>query len=324
MKIKSTWIPFFLSFVAIVGVRVYQITSIGVPSVRMQWDNIEMICFSIAAIAAVVIMLMSYLSKAVPKVFVLKKSIPVALASFLAAVVVALNGVNEIQRNLSASKDIQRIVFGIAGVAAGVAFILFGLCFLQEKNLFEKTKLFACVPTFWAVMSLATLFSAYNAIRTDVIHVTHVLSTIGVLFFLFEQARLFVGLFNKGTIRKLFYFGFGSVLFSMSFALNFLVKTLDLGQRFNSSAIVVISTPLVMVLYIVSVLFAVRVGQDAEVVEEISSGTPEKSDKYVAADEPVDETPSEDVPEVQENTEMSEVDALIADILTEKESTDEA
>lgn len=324
MKIKSTWIPFFLSLVAIVGVRVYQITSIGVPSVRMQWDNLEMICFSIAAIATVVIMLMSYLSKDVPKVFVLKKSIPVALASFLAAVVVALNGVNEIQRNLSASMDIQRIVFGIAGVAAGVAFVGFGLCFLKEKNIFEKTKLFACIPTFWAVMSLATLFSAYNAIRTDFIHVTHVLSTIGVLFFLFEQARLFVGLFNKGTIRKLFYFGFGSVLFSMSFALNFLVKTLDLGQRIDFNAMWTLATQLVVVLYVVSVLFAVRVGQDAEFVEEISSGAPEKTEEYIAAGEPVEKEPTEVVTDVQENTEMAEVDALIADILTEKETTDEA
>ena len=319
MKIKSTWIPFFLSFVAIVSVRVYQITSIGIPSVRMQWDHLEMVCFGIAAVATVVIMLMSYLSKDVPKVFVLKKSIPVGLASFLAAVVVALNGVNEIQRNLSASKDIQRLVFGIAAIAAAVAFILFGLCFLQEKNLFEKTKLFACIPTFWAVTLLARLFSAYNAVRTDFIHVTDVLSVIGLLFFLFEQARLFVGLFNKGTIKKLFYFGFGSILFSLTFTTNTLAKTLDLGQKIDSSTMLMLATQLVMVLYVVSVIFAVRVGQDAEVVEEISSGVPEKTDVYVAAEEPAEETP--DAPE---NSEMAEVDALIADILTEKEATDEA
>lgn len=323
MKIKSTWIPFFLSLVAIVSVRVYQITSIGVPSVRMQWDNLEMICFSIAAVATVVIMLMSYLSKDVPEVFVLKKSIPVALVSFLAAAVVALHGVNEIQMNKSASKDIQRLVFGIAAIAAAVALILFGLCFLKEKNLFEKTKLFACIPTFWVVMLLARLFSAYNAIRTDFIHVTHVLSVIGLLFLLFEQARLFVGLFNKGTIKKLFYFGFGSVLFTMTFATNTLAKTLDLGQKIDSSTMLMLATQLVMVLYVVSVIFAVRVGQDAEVVEEISSGTPEKTDVYVAADETVEKVPAEDGPEVEGNTEMAEVDALIADILTEKEATDE-
>lgn len=319
MKIKSTWIPFFLSLVAIVSVRVYQINSIGVPSVRMQWDNLEMICFSIAAVATVVIMLMSYLSKDVPEVFVLKKSVPVGLTSFFAAVVVALNGVNEIQRNPSASKDIQRLVFGIAAIAAAVAFILFGLCFLQEKNLFEKTKLFACIPTFWAVTLLARLFSAYNAVRTDFIHVTDVLSVIGLLFFLFEQARLFVGLFNAGTFRKLFYFGFGSILFSLTFTSNTLAKTLDLGQKIDSSTMLMLATQLVMVLYVVSVIFAVRVGQDAEVVEEISSGMPEKTDVYVAAEEPAEETP-----EAPEISEMAEVDALIADILTEKETTDEA
>lgn len=323
MKIKSTWIPFFLSLVAIVSVRVYQIASIGIPSVRMQWDNLEMVCFGIAAVATVVIMLMSYMSKDVPEVFVLKKNPLVGLASFLAAVIVAFNGVGVFQDYLS-EKNVQALIGGIAGIVAGVAFIFFGLCFLQEKNLFEKHKLFACIPTFWAVTLLAFLFSTYNAIRTDFVHVTDVLSVIGLLFFLFEQARLFVGLFNKGTIKKLFYLGFGSVLFTMTFATNTLAKTLDLGQRIDSSAMRLLVAPLVMVLYIVSVLFAVRVGQDAEVVEEISSGTLEKSDKYVAADEPVDETPSEDVPEVQENTEMSEVDALIADILTEKETTDEA
>ncbi len=323
MKIKSTWIPFFLSLVAIVSVRVYQTTSIGVPSVRMQWDNLEMICFGITAVATVVIILMSYMSKDVPEVFVLKKTPLVGMTSFLAAVVVALNGVGAFQAYLS-EKNIQALINGIAGIVAGVAFIFFGLCFLQEKNLFEKNKLFACIPTFWAVTVLAFRFSAYNAIRTEFIHVTDVLSTIGLLFFLFEQARLFVGLFNKGTIKKLFYFGFGSVLFTMTFATNTLAKTLDLGQGIDSRTMVMLATQLVMALYVVSVLFAVRVGQDAEVVEEISSGTPEKSDKYVAADEAVEKAPAEDVHEVQENTEMSEVDALIADILTEKEATDEA
>lgn len=324
MKIKSTWIPFFLSLVAIVSVRVYQVTSIGVPSVRMQWDNLEMICFGIAAVATVVIMLMSYMSKDVPEVFVLKKNPFVGLTSFLAAAVVALSGANEIQAYLAGSKEIQRLTFGVAGILAAVAFILFGLCFLQEKNLFEKTKLFACFPTFWAVTLLAKLFSAYNAIRTDFIHVTDVLSVIGLLFFLFEQARLFVGLFNKGTIKKLFYFGFSSVLFTMTFATNTLAKTLDLGQKIDSSTMLMLATQLVMVLYVVSVLFAVRVGQDAEFVEEISSSTPEKPDKYITVDKPAEEAPVEDVPEVQENTEMAEVDALIADILTEKEATDEA
>lgn len=319
MKIKSTWILFFLSLVAIVSVRVYQTTSIGIPSVRMQWDNLEVICFCVAAVATVIIMLMSYLSKDVPEIFVLKKSPLVGLISFLAAAVVALSGANEIQAYLSGSKEIQRLIFGTAGILAAVAFILFGLCFLQEKNLFEKTKLFACFPTFWAVMLLAKLFSAYNAIRTDFIHVTDVLSVIGLLFFLFEQARLFAGLFNKGTIRKLFYFGFGSVLFTMTFATNTLAKTLDLGQKIDSSTMLMLATQLVMVLYVVSVIFAVRVGQDAEVVEEISSGVPEKTDVYVVAEEPAEETPEE-----PENSEMAEVDALIADILTEKETTDEA
>lgn len=323
MKIKSTWIPFFLSLVAIVSVRVYQITSVGIPSVRIQWDNLEMICFGIAAVATVVIMLMSYMSKDVPEVFVLKKNPFVGLMSFLAAAVVALSGVNEIQAYLAGSKEIQRLTFGVAGILAAVAFILFGLCFLQEKNLFEKTKLFACFPTFWAVMLLAKLFSAYNAIRTDFIHVTAVLSVIGLLFFLFEQARLFAGLFNKGTIKKLFYFGFGSVLFTMAFATNTLAKTLDLGQKIDSSTMLILSTQMVMVLYVVSVLLAIRVGQDAEFVVEISSGAPEKTEEYVVADETVEKVPAEDVPEVEGNTEMAEVDALIADILTEKETTDE-
>lgn len=323
MKIKSTWIPFFLSLVAIVSVRTYQITSIGIPSVRMRWDTLEMICFGIAAVATVVIMLMSYMSKDVPEVFVLKKNPLVSLASFLAAVVVALNGVGAFQAYLS-EKNIQAFINGIAGIVAGVAFIFFGLCFLQEKNLFEKNKLFACIPTFWAVTVLAVRFSAYNAIRTDFVHVTDVLSVIGLLFFLFEQARLFVGLFNKGTIKKLFYFGFGSVLFTMTFATNTLAKTLDLGQRIDSRTMVMLATQLVMVLYVVSVLFAIRVGQDAEFVEEISSGAPEKTEEYVAADKPVEKDPTKDVPEVQGNTEMAEVDALIADILTEKETTDEA
>lgn len=316
MKIKSTWIPFFLSLVAIVSVRVYQIASVGVPSVRMQWDNLEMSCFWIAAVATLVIVLMSYLSKDAPDVFVLKKSPLFGLSSLVAAFVLMWSSVNDLQVYISSTVDLHYLARGIVGIFAAITFIYFGLSSAKEKNFFEKNKLFACIPTFWAVVLLAKLFSDYNAIRTDFIHVTEVLAVICLLFFLFEQARLFVGLFNASTFKKLFYFGFGAVLFMMTFITNYFAKTLDLGQKMNSSDILMLATQLVMILYVVSFLLTLKVGQDAEFVEEISSGAPEKANSYVAHDEPMKETT--DTPE---NTEMAEVDALIADIQNETATT---
>ena len=97
MKLKFNWVPFILSFVAILGLRIYQILSIGNAAVRVQWDNFEMICFVIAAVAFGIIILLSYLSKDAPDVFVLKKSIFTGLISMITAVFAIWSSVYEIK-----------------------------------------------------------------------------------------------------------------------------------------------------------------------------------------------------------------------------------
>ncbi len=319
MKLKSTWVPFFLSFVAVMGIRVYQILSVGVPAVRMQWDNFEMLCFWISAIATVVILIMSYMSKDAPEVFVVKKNLPTGIVSIVASLVVMLSSASELQQSLSSGMDIQALIRDVLGVAAGIVFIIFGLCFIKEKNLFEKYSLLVCLPSIWATMILAKLFAAYNAIRTDFIHVTDVLAIVCLLFFLFEQSRLFVGLFNAGSFRKLFFFGFGAVLFIMTFVTNDLAHAIDAGRQLDTSEMLMLATQLAMVLYVVSFLLAVKVGQDAEFVEEITSG---------ASEEPVNKEPFITTNEATEedtiytSTEMAEVDALIADIQNETAQKD--
>ena len=312
MKIKSTWVPFFLSFVAIVSIRLYQILSIGVPAARMQWDNLEMLCFWIAVVASLIIIAISYMSKDVPDIFILRKNLLMGLISFASAIVVNFRCFSELGQVLSSNMDMLGLLRGISGILAGVTFFIIGLCILQEKNIFEKNKLLACLPSFWAAMLLAKLFSEYNSIRTDFIHIADVLGVVCLLFFLFEQARLFVGLFNKETLKKLFFFGFGEVLFTTILITNNLAEAMYSGRHLTSIEIQNLAIQLIMMLYIVSFLCVVRVGSKAEFVENISSVSSSQDHE-----EPIVTNKTPDPEDNYVSSDMTEVDALIADIQNE-------
>ena len=262
MKLKFNWVPFILSFFAIMCLRIYQILSIGNATVRVQWDNLELICFVIAAVAFAIILILSYLSKDAPDVFVLKKSVFTGLISMITAVFAIWNSVYEIKDYLSSNNDWVNLLSGVLGLFAGITFILIGLNFIQEKNHFDKYRLLALVPTLWILAKLLKLFFEYNSTPTDVSNVSHSLAKIFLLFFLFAQARLFAGLFNCTTFKKLFYFGFSAILFMTVSLTNYIAVAMDTSSELNSSVIVSIMTEIILIVYTLFTLLATKTGKE--------------------------------------------------------------
>ena len=312
MKLKRTWIPFVLFFVAIMGLRIYQILSVGVASVRVQWDNFEMICFVFSAVASAMIIIMSYISKDAPDVFVIKKSRSVGVISILTAALIEWNAINEFNSYLSGGNEWVKLVSSIVGFLAGFAFITISFNFINEKNYFEKHKLLSLIPTLWALTLLLKLFFKYNSAPTTILNVSDSLAKICILFFLFNQSKLFASLFNATTFKKLFYFGFSAVLFTMVYTTNYLAVTIDLGRKLSLTNIVELLLELAIGVYILCTIYSIKTGQNLVADEkiELSDSTPE-----LVHNDNINNKTTNDVEE--EKPDMAEVDRLIEDIKNE-------
>lgn len=309
MKLKFTWVPFILSFIAIMVFRINQVLSIGNAAVRVQWDNFEMICFIIAVAAFAIIMIISYLSKDAPDVFVINKNLFVCLFSMITAIFVIWNSVNEFQSYLSGENEWIKLFCGMAGIFAGIVFIFVGLSFVKEKNYFEKHKLLILVPTLWALTTLLKIFFKYNSIPTNFLNVSNALASIFLLFFLFSQARLFAGLFNAATFKKLFYFGFSGILFLTISLTNYLLSIMDLGRKLSLANIITIITGLFLIVYVMCIIAAVKVGKNISLRGKVID-----EDNKQITDESTGNANSK---ETIKKEEMSEVDKLIEDIKNE-------
>ena len=295
------------------GLRIYQILSVGDAAVRVQWDNFEMLCFVFSAVASVIIIIMSYISKDVPDVFIIKKSLTVGIVSLLTAFFIEWNAINEFSAYLSGDNDWVKLVSSILGDLSGFAFIAIALNFINEKNYFEKHKLLSLLPTLWALALILKLFFKYNSSHTDILNVSDSLAKICILFFLFSQARLFARLFNETTFKKVFYFGFSAVLFTTVYVTNYLAVAIDLGRKLSLNNIVELLTEIAIGAYILCTIYSIKTGKALVLDEKTNLGDSESDELHNDSINNESDTNVE-----TEQTDMTEVDKLIEDIKNEK------
>lgn len=320
MKLKLNWIPFVISFISILGLRVYQILSIGNAAVRINWDNFEIVCFIIAAAAFGIIMIASYLSKDAPDVFVIKKNLLTGSVAILAATLALWSSIEKFRYYWPAvEKDWVDLFYIVTGVLAAVVFVLIGLGYIKEKNYFEKNKLLVLMPTLWVLAMILKLFFVYNSVQTSVIHVSNALAKIFLLFFMFSQARLFASLFNSATFKKLFYFGFSASLFMLISITNFWAVTIDFGRNFSTMEISNIITEFALIAYILCVIFSVQVGKNLGNAEDKPVVEKKESENIEAPAAAVTSTDT-----VENREEMAKVDRLIEDIKNENANKNSA
>lgn len=320
MKLKLNWVPFVISFIFILGLRVYQILSIGNAAVRINWDNFEIVCFIIAAATFGIIMIASYLSKDAPDVFVIRKNFLAGSVAILTAALALWSSVEKFRYYWPAvEKDWVDLFYIVTGVLASIVFVLIGLCYIKEKNYFEKNKLLVLMPTLWVLAIILKLFFVYNSVQTSVIHVSNALAKIFLLFFMFSQARLFASLFNSATFKKLFYFGFSASLFMLISITNFWAVTIDFGRNFSTMEISNIITEFALIAYILCVIFSVQVGKNLGNAEDKPVVEKKESENIEAPAAAVTSTDT-----VENREEMAKVDRLIEDIKNENANKNSA
>lgn len=309
MKLKITWVPFVLSLVSIMGLRIYQILSMGNAAVRMQWDTIELICFVIAAVSFGIIIFMSYISKDAPKAFTFKKSFLFNIVSSITSALFFVTAVRGFFSYFNGEKDWLELLTIILTFLTAVVVVFVSESYSKQKNFLEKYKLLTLIPVLWSLARVMKLFFEYNSTPTTVINVSTSLSVIFLTFFWFEHARIFSGLFNTATLKKLVYFGFSAVLFITIYLTNYLAVTMDLGRDLSHNNILSIAVDLFVIFYIMCFISVIQSGEGA-VLEETVTGD-------AAADtETTDENESGEQIDYPQ-AEMSEVDKLIEDIQNE-------
>lgn len=315
MKLKFTWIPFILSFITVLGLKIYQFVTLGDATVRTQWSNIEAITFIVALIAAIIITIMSLISKDSPEVFVLNKDIFTGTIAVLTALMVIWSSVNELIIYLSYKREIVYLFLSIFGILAGLVFIMSGVCFFKGKDFFQKYKLLTLLPTVWVLIRILNLFFAYNSIPTNLSHVTTSLAEIFLVFFLFYQARLFSGLFTKNTFKSIFYFGFAAILFVTLYATNNLLSIIDTGRKISINNLVYLITDLIIAFYVLCFISGLKLGKnlDDDVPELLSE--PEKIEEK-------EENVIDNISELNQDESMMKVDELIEEIKNENNKLD--
>ncbi len=268
MKLKYTWIPFILELIIITVFRLYQFITIGDVSVRVQWDNIELVSAFTSSIAVLIIIIMTYLSKDAPKFFILQEDKITGTVGCLAGVMVMCHSVSDFLSFLLSSKELMRLFSGVFGLAAGLVFIIMGICNIKGKDYFEKYRLLTLVPTLWALMSLLNTFFKYNSIPTTATNVINVLDEIFLVFFLFYQARMFANLFDEATFKKLFYCGFSAVIFMTLNAFGQFLTIMNSGATISLVDFIYIVAEIIIAVYALCFIFGIKLEQEVDILYE--------------------------------------------------------
>ena len=306
MKLKSTWIPFVLAFVAVLGLKIYQFITLGDATIRVQWSNIDMISMGIVVVAAVIIIIMSIFSKDSPKVFVVSKDFFTGTIAILTGLMVIWSSINELIIYLSYQRDIMYLSLSILGILAGLIFILLGVCSFKGKDLFQKCRLLTLLPSAWVLVRILNLFFKYNSIPTNLSHVATSFAEIFLVFFLFYQARLFAGLFTQNTFKKVFYFGFSTILFITLYATNDLLTVIDTGRKISIVNLIYIITDLVIAFYVLCFVSGLKLGKNLENISEA-----------LHESEQTEQITKDNIDEIEKNESMTQVNALIEEIKNE-------
>ena len=307
MKLKYISVPFILSLIAIIALRVYQFSSIGNAKVRLEWTNLELICVMITVAFLAFAIIISILSRNIPNFLKVDKHTFTGIIGALAGVLISCNGVADIIRFITSSKkDLLVLFLGIFGIAAGIIFIGLSFCSIKGGNIFETNKLLLLLPTVWGLLRLLQMFFVYNAIATNIIDMSDEFAVIFLLLFMFYQSKLFAGIINKFAFRAVFMFGFTATLFIIIYSSLELLRCIDMGESLGIYRIIALTADLALGLYIALFLFSINANSKAKGMIEYAKELEDKKEDNVAKAEKENKEES--------SIDMKQVDHLVKEI----------
>ncbi len=218
MKLKYTWIPFVVSLLLLIPVRVYQVT-VGKGNAfgtSLMEENVFYLLFSLLCVFVLLFITMSLLCKNVPETVKFQKNILSGIFATVLGIVMAYEGINELYllfiSIIEQKNAIKTIILSATTILASFVFLILAFCQFYGKNIFLKVPVMALVPTVWAAIRLILIFMYNTSIASTAADMLDVLAVVFLLLFLFTQARMLAGMDGKNIPKRLFAFGMSAVL----------------------------------------------------------------------------------------------------------------
>ncbi len=218
MKIKTSWVLFFLSLITILPLRIYQ--RLFALDIHMGFSvkgdiSLQILLGALVVFTLLVVWLCSKDKKA-PALYLKKPNFMAGLFGFFLAVSVGMESV----MTLSGSPDLSGItvevttsktILGIAGIIAALAFLILSIDAFRGGNTFEKHPYLSLLLPLWGLVRLTVSFIQFNT-ETGNENMFDSFAMIACLLFLYSQSRLLVGIEQRKTLKSSFSFGFLTVL----------------------------------------------------------------------------------------------------------------
>ena len=137
----------------------------------------------------------------------------VAIISVLLGVFVSANGVMILQKYISGVRNFYPLAEGIFASAAGVIFVLTGVCYGIGKNLFVNNELLAVLPVAWGAARSIGIFLRYHVVSNVAWELSDVLATVFLSLFLLNHAKCLANREDSKKENHLRLYGYSAAMF---------------------------------------------------------------------------------------------------------------
>lgn len=254
MKLKYSFIAFIVSLITTLGFRIYEVINMGCL-VKSQLGSIETICLGCTVFFAVLIILMSCLSKNIPQKFKLNKNIFLSTLSFIVGALAIINGIGNIL-NLFTDSQVEIILLftGVLSILSGIIFFVLGVGFSAAKNVFLEHQLIILIPVLWFAVRLYQMFLQYRNVTMQVQLISGELAVIFLLLYFMHFSKLLSGLYEQKVYKKLVMYGLSGAIFTfMSVTYGFF--EMSLNRTFSFYDTIQAITDLALALFVVSFIY---------------------------------------------------------------------
>lgn len=185
--------------------------------------------------------------------------------SIILGVVTSINGVIMLQKYITGFRSANPFFEGVFAVAAGIIFILTGMCYKTGRNLFKNNELLAIIPVAWGVARTVNIFLKYHVTSIVAWNLADVLATVFLSLFLLNHAKYLAGR-EDFRLSRLRLYGCSAILFILLYVSKALLdcngNLLSLSSSKNGILCVIFSSITVDVLalvYILAVILSTKV-----------------------------------------------------------------
>lgn len=211
-----TLVPFEICYV-VNPVFVSSVTSLSV-------NNLLYISLFIFVLFIIAIFVGAFLSKNVPSNGNILPSLPISLVTTTIGVLAICSGGAAIMSVLLTSLSLLNLFkltfLSIFSILAGITFIVTSICFFSGKNMFKRVPLICLIPSIWFIIRISRFLIQHVVTPINVLYICMIFEYIFMLLFIFNNAKQFVFLQDKGVVKNIFMFGAPAILFSLIYNLS--------------------------------------------------------------------------------------------------------